>query len=49
MRRKKILKNYQLLSDKSVIYVANISEDEVSSNEENELVKKLESLLKTKR
>ncbi|WP_455256685.1 redox-regulated ATPase YchF [Peptoniphilus asaccharolyticus] len=38
---KKIIKNYQLLSDKSVIYVANISEDEVSSDEENELVKRV--------
>ncbi|MDY2987650.1 MAG: redox-regulated ATPase YchF [Peptoniphilus sp.] len=43
---KKFLKNYQLLSDKSVIYVANISEDEVNKNEENELVKKVREFAK---
>lgn len=35
----KITKNYQLLSDKSVIYVANISEDDVASSEDNDYVK----------
>lgn len=43
---KKILRGFNLLSDKPIIYVANIAEDEVSSPEENEYVKQIEEFAK---
>ncbi|MDO5041493.1 MAG: redox-regulated ATPase YchF [Peptoniphilus sp.] len=43
----KLIKNYALLSAKPVIYVANISEDEVSDYSDNDYVKKVEEFSKS--
>lgn len=44
---KKLLKGFNLLSDKPIVYVANISEDEVASPEDNEYVKDIMEFAKT--
>ena len=44
---KKILRGFNLLSDKPIIYVANIAEDEVSNSEANEYVRQIEEFAKT--
>ena len=44
---KKLLKSFNLLSDKPIIYVANVSEDEVADTSSNKYIKIIEEFAKT--
>ncbi len=44
---KKLLKSFALLSDKPIIYVANVSEDNAATAYDNEYVKKIQEFAKT--
>lgn len=44
---KKLLKSFNLLSDKPIIYVANVSEDEVADTSSNNYIKVIEEFAKT--